>query len=275
MFKSFIKYPGGKSKVLPHILPHFQPAEVFVEPFVGSGVVFLNTDYARYILADINADLINLYKEVKKDSAKFIFELKKLFIVGNNLEAQYYKFREEFNTTCDVFRKSLLFVWLNRHCFNGLCRYNASGKFNVPYGKYKSVYFPETEILYFGQKLQNAELLNCDFGEVFDKIVDQDCVVYCDPPYDPISTTSSFVGYAGNAFGKKEQQELANRVFDCVGIVVASNANTPFVRKIYKAAKMKSINVQRNISQKSASRVKVKEVVIVKGRSYDRRKQSK
>jgi DNA adenine methylase len=264
MFKSFLKYPGGKSKVLPYILPHLTQAKVFVEPFVGSGVVFLNTEYDKYILADINADLINLYKEVKRDSVKFIRAAKKIFDANNNTEDQYYKFRNEFNAATDVFHKSVLFVWLNRHCFNGLCRYNSSGKFNVPYGKYPKLYFPEAEILYFGKKLQRAELLNCDFVDVFDKIKDQNCVVYCDPPYDPISTTSSFVGYAGNAFGKAEQQRLADCIFAYDGTVVASNADTPFIRQIYKEAKINKINVQRNISQKAASRIKVKEVIVIK-----------
>lgn len=264
MFRSFIKYAGGKTKVLPYILPHFTDADIFVEPFVGSGVAFINTNYNKYILADINIDLINTYKIIKQDSLRFVIEGKKLFVKENNLKEQYLKFRNDFNKTKDVFYKSLLFVYLNRHCFNGLCRYNSLGKFNVPFGKYKSIYFPENEILCFGKKLQRAELLWADFDTVFKMIKGKDCVIYCDPPYNPLSNTSSFVEFAGNKFGKDEQKRLANSIFECKNKVIASNSNTAFIREIYKDVEMKTITVQRNISGNKSSRVQVEELIIIK-----------
>jgi len=94
--------------------------------------VFLNTDYKSYILADINSDLINLYNIVKTRTAEFVRDARVLFSPEFNQSERFYALREEFNLTSDIYRRSVLFLYLNRHCYNGLCRYNLSGAFNVP-----------------------------------------------------------------------------------------------------------------------------------------------
>ena len=108
--------------------------KTLIEPFVGSGAVFLNTEYENYILADANTDLISLYLILQEHGIEFIRFTESLFSDTNNHEKVFYELRNEFNITKDVERKAAIFVYLNRHCFNGLCRYNSKGEFNVPLG---------------------------------------------------------------------------------------------------------------------------------------------
>lgn len=109
-----------------------------IEPFVGAGSVFLNTEYDSYILADINSDLINLYNIVKSNTDDFVRDSRKLFTDEVNTSEVFYLLRQEFNLCADAYRRAVLFLYLNRHCYNGLCRYNMRGEFNVPFGRYKS-----------------------------------------------------------------------------------------------------------------------------------------
>ncbi len=129
-----------------------------IEPFVGAGSVFLNTEFESYILADINNDLINLYNIVKLRTDDFVRDARVLFTGDFNHSELFYQLRQEFNASTDAYRRALLFLYLNRHCYNGLCRYNLSGEFNVPFGRYKKPYFPEAELYWFAEKSQNAVL---------------------------------------------------------------------------------------------------------------------
>ncbi|MDU7099916.1 MAG: Dam family site-specific DNA-(adenine-N6)-methyltransferase, partial [Enterobacter sp.] len=147
-----MKYP-----LLDDIKKHLPEGECLIEPFVGAGSVFLNTDFSRYILADINSDLISLYNIVKLRTDEYVAEARKLFTPENNNPDVYYQFRAEFNQSQDPFRRALLFLYLNRHGYNGLCRYNLRGEFNVPFGRYKRPYFPQDELYHFAEKAQNAE----------------------------------------------------------------------------------------------------------------------
>ena len=119
---------------------------------MGAGSVFLNTDFSRYIPADINSDLISLYNIVKLRTDEYVEEARKLFTPENNSPDVYYQFRTEFNQSQDPFRRALLFLYLNRHGYNGLCRYNLRGEFNVPFGRYKRPYFPQDELYHFAKK---------------------------------------------------------------------------------------------------------------------------
>ena len=154
--RSFLKWAGGKyrlSDVIGSLLPK---ADHLIEPFVGAGSIFLNTDYDSYTLNDINLDLINLYKVLKANPQKFIDDSARFFVPENNQAEVYYQLRKEFNSTTDKYHRSLLFLYMNRHGYNGLCRYNKSGGYNVPFGKYKRPYFPEAELAYFAEKSQKA-----------------------------------------------------------------------------------------------------------------------
>ncbi len=133
----------GKYSLVEEIAERLPAGRVLLEPFVGAGSVFLNTDYDAYVLNDINPDLICLYNHLKLTPDSFIAEARKLFVAEHNHKAAYYRLRTQFNQTETTFERALLFLFLNRHGFNGLCRYNKKGGFNVPFGSYKKPYFPE------------------------------------------------------------------------------------------------------------------------------------
>ena len=166
--RAFLKWAGGKYPLLDDIRHHLPTGDCLVEPFVGAGSVFLNTDFSRYILADINSDLIELYKIVKTRADEYITQAQALFVPETNDAECYYQLREEFNRSTDLFRRAVLFLYLNRHGYNGLCRYNLRGEFNVPLGRYKKPYFPEAELRHFAEKAQNGEFY-CGSYEVCKK----------------------------------------------------------------------------------------------------------
>lgn len=260
--RAFLKWAGGKFNLVDAISLQLPQAPLLVEPFVGAGSVFLNTDYPAYLLNDINADLINLYQLLQTKPADFIADAQNLFVQSSNEKSSYLSFREEFNQSTDSYLRSLLFLYLNRHGYNGLCRYNGSGKFNVPFGSYKKPYFPEAELWFFAEKAQKAQFVCMDYNELMQQI-NAPAVVYCDPPYVPLSRTASFTSYAKNSFDLDDQAQLANLAENCQsrGVsVVISNHDTTLTRKLYEKAKLTSIQVGRSISQKGATRGKVAEL---------------
>ena len=264
--KPFLKFAGGKFKLASKIIAQLDPTKhTYVEPFLGSGAVFLNTDYAEYILADVNPDLINLYNSLKEHGTAFIKDCSNLFTRENNNAEKFYELREQFNSTTDTYRRSVLFVYLNRHCFNGLCRYNLDGKFNVPFGKYTSVYFPEKEMSFFYKKAQNATFICADFRKTLHRL-NRNSAVYCDPPYLPLTATSNFTKYAVKDFTYADHKALASllkrmskRGVNCV----ASNHDVAATRKLYKTFKFIELPVYRSISASADNRVQAKEVLIV------------
>lgn len=267
-YRPFLKWAGGKYRLteeINKILP--KRKKCLIEPFVGAGSVFLNSQFENYILFDINPDLINLFNTVKQDVDYYIQESKKVFFHPHaNTAIFYYEKRQQFNQTDDNFERSVLFLYLNRFGFNGLCRYNSKNEFNVPFGRYKTHYFPEKELRYFSQKAQNAIFICADFEEAF-KLANDDSVIYCDPPYAPLQQDTNFTGYAGNEFNLVHQHRLAELAKQIVSEkkipVVISNHDTGFTRNIYQGAKIKRIRVQRFISQSSIKRVKVNELIAI------------
>ncbi|QSX34040.1 Dam family site-specific DNA-(adenine-N6)-methyltransferase [Shewanella avicenniae] len=262
--RAFLKWAGGKFKLVDAIVRHLPAGQRLVEPFVGAGSVFLNTDYANYLLCDINRDLIDMYSIVQRDPEHFIGLAGELFIAANNDSEFYYNTRKRFNGAKDPLDRALGFLYLNRHGFNGLCRYNRKGAFNVPFGSYKKPYFPEAEIRGFSKKSQRAEFVCFGYEQAFELLQPND-VVYCDPPYAPLSSTSSFTTYVGAGFSLDDQAILARSsrqtAFERGIPVVISNHDIPLTRELYRGAKLEVISVQRNISQKGASRKKVDELI--------------
>lgn len=263
--KSFLKWAGGKHRIADRILAALPERRVFVEPFVGSGAVFLATNHETCILADVNPDLIALYRTLKSDPSGFVESVRRLFVPENNSEEAFYALRSEFNATSDLPRRAALFVYLNRYGFNGLCRYNAKGAFNVPFGRYAGPYFPEKELRTFAAESARATFACADFRDVMAG-APTDAVVYCDPPYVPLSATASFSDYAKDGFGIDEQRALADeaRKLRARGIpVVISNHDTDLTRELYAGAHITSFDVHRAISAKGATRGKVRELVAV------------
>lgn len=262
--KPFLKWAGGKTRVLKHILPLLPKGKRLVEPFCGSGAVFLNTNYEEYLVSDINSDLINIFNFLKEENKDFIEYCKSFFIPINNTQEKYTELRNLFNSSVDKRIKSALFIYLNRHGFNGLCRYNSTGGFNVPFGRYTKPYFPEKEMLLFQEKTKIVTFLNCDFKSITPHLKQED-VVYCDPPYVPLTSTANFTSYSKDIFSFQNQQDLAKWAENNVkkGIpVLISNHDTAVSRKIYnKATFIKSFKVQRHISCNGKNRKSVKELL--------------
>ncbi|HGY5666496.1 TPA: adenine-specific DNA-methyltransferase [Citrobacter freundii] len=261
--RAFLKWAGGKYPLLDDIKRHLPQGECLIEPFVGAGSVFLNTDFSRYILADINSDLISLYNIVKTRTDEYVQDSRELFMPETNQAEVYYRFREEFNASQDPFRRAVLFLYLNRFGYNGLCRYNLRGEFNVPFGRYKKPYFPEAELYHFAEKAQNAEFHCLSYEECMDR-ADSNSVVYCDPPYAPLSATANFTAYHTNSFSPKEQAHLAEMAEKLVSKqipVLISNHDTPDTREWYRAAKHFQVKVRRSISSNGGTRKKVNELL--------------
>jgi len=263
--KPFLKWLGNKYALIDRINETLPSGKRLIEPFLGSGAVFLNTDYSKYWLSDISADLISLYKFVQSDSASFIPYAKKLFKPSHNTAEAYYELREEFNTTNDAYRKAAIFLYLNKHGFNGLFRYNSKGIFNVSFGDYTKPYFPEQELHNFAERAKKAKFNHCSFLSAMDKAVPGD-VVYCDPPYVPISNTANFTGYSAQSFNLESQFLLVSKARELAakGIpVIISNQASSFVEEHYQQTEIISFDVQRFISCDGSNRKKAKEILAV------------
>jgi DNA adenine methylase len=261
--RPFLKWAGNKYQILEQIKDVLPQGNRLIEPFVGSGAVFLNLDYNEYLLADNNGDLINLYLTLQSAGEPFINYCRSFFAENNNRENRYYELRELFNTTSDTRLKAALFIYLNRHCYNGLCRYNSKGGFNTPFGQYSKPHFPEKSLRYFLTKAKKAVFKTVDFRAIM-RTAKQGDVVYCDPPYVPLSSTANFTAYSSGGFGSKDQVELAELARELAGSgipVLISNHATEFTLNAYKTAKIKRLNVQRFISCDGANRGKAEEVL--------------
>lgn len=258
--RPFLKWAGGKAKLADRIAKVLPKARILVEPFVGAGSIFLNTDYEHYILCDVNEDLINTFTQLQQQPKAFIADAGYFFTPENNNDARFRELKQRFNTTEDMYEKALLFVYLNRFCFNGLCRYNKSGQFNVAFGKYSAPYFPAAELAFFASRLSRAELHHQSFEKTFAQLP-LDCVVYCDPPYVPLSSTANFASYSADGFGQVHQRFLAHLANNCKVPVVVSNHDMPLTRQLYRGATLQCFDVQRSISTNGENREKAKELL--------------
>jgi len=264
--RPFLKWLGGKYLLTERISAALPPGTQLVEPFVGSGAVFLNTNFKSYLLNDANQDLINLYQILQKEGQRFIEECRAFFIKKFNSEKHYYRLRDQFNESLDPTLRSALFLYLNRHGYNGLCRYNMGKReFNVPFGRYAKPYFPEIEMQLFYEKATQGQVrFVCeDFTKTLQR-AKKGSVVYCDPPYVPLTNTAHFTGYQAGGFSLEEQRELAEQAkkLGKVGIpVLLSNHSNEFTHQLYKGAKIQEFDVRRSISCKTALRGQVLELL--------------
>jgi len=254
--RPFLKWAGNKYRVLDRIKPLLPESRRLIEPFAGTCALFLNTGYALNVLNDTNADLINLYSCLQDDAADFIAYSQQYFKTKYNNETAYYRLRKNFNASDDPYLKAALFVYFNRHGYNGLCRYNNSGGFNVPFGRYKRPYFPEKEMLAFAERASKARFTNESFLKAMGKARRGD-VVYCDPPYVPLNSTANFTNYCAAGFSQDDQialAEAAQRLAARGVTVIISNHDTPFTQEAYREAECFSFPVRRTISCKGDKR---------------------
>lgn len=287
--KPFVKWAGGKRQLLPIINDNL-PKELknkelnkYIEPFVGGGAVLFNIisqyKFEQIIINDYNEDLMHLYNHIKNNKDKIINELKNLSdtylsLNDDDRKNYYYKARELFNSEkSGTITKSVLFIFLNRTCFNGLYRVNSSGKFNVPYGSYKNPTILDIDnIVKVSEALSNVTILNGDFS-IIEKYVDEKTFVYFDPPYRPLSVTSSFTSYEKNNFNDEEQIRLANfykylhnekhaKLMLSNSDPKNINENDDFFDVLYKDFNIKRVEAKRAINSDRNGRGKITELLI-------------
>lgn len=268
--RPFLKWAGGKYSLLPELDRLIPAGKRLVEPFVGGGSVFLNSEkHESFLLADVNADLINLYQMLEVDHIR-VCSLAKILFERANSEVAYKDLRDEFNNQrMGAPERAAAFLYLNRHCFNGLIRYNLDGFFNVGFGKYKAPYFPEEEIKAFKRKAHACVFMNAGFRRTLALAGDGD-VVYCDPPYEPLPGTAGFTNYAAGGFSWDSQVELAE---NCVAAhqrgakVVISNSTAPRVIELYEqhGFTLHRVSARRAISSKGSTRETASDVVATLG----------
>jgi DNA adenine methylase len=266
--KPFLKWVGGKSRVLHHVLPKLPTGQRLIEPFVGGGAVFLGADYERYVLGDSNGHLIELYREVSKRPQEFAAAAAELFTESNLSQDRYSELRALFNSEQDPLARAALFLYLNKFGFNGLCRYNRAGLFNVPYGHpTRTPKLPVAEIFAFAQKATNATFVHCDFIELMMSAKLGD-VVYCDPPYLDTDNASSFKAYGASGFDFNRQRDLADCARDLAsrGIpVVVSNHDCVAARDLYAGAELHAFTARRSVSAAGDRRGHALEILAVFG----------
>lgn len=269
-----LKWAGSKVRVMPELLKHLPAGKRLVEPFAGSCAVMMNTDYDSYLIADANHHLVNAYIMMAHHTDALLAELEALFAEGSvGSEAQrgafYYGMRACLNhdNGLSALQKAASFLFLNRHGYNGMCRYNLRGEFNVPYGKYKSPYFPLTEIRAFAVKAKRATFLCTDFTETLELVVPGD-VVYCDPPYNPERGKASFTRYHSTDFDAACQQRLAAMLVNLAEKgypVIASNSDSDLTYSHYGYGRfdLHKITVARSVGAATGGSCNAPEIIAV------------
>ena len=289
--KPFLKWAGGKGQLLSEIEKYypFEGSHItkYAEPFVGGGAVLFDIlskyDLESIYISDINAELINTYRIIRDNIGELISLLKVmqnefLPLDTDNRKAYYLEKRARFNDlkvngneNINI-EKAALMIFLNKTCFNGLFRVNRKGLFNVPMGSYKNPLICDEENLSaVSKKLQNVTIVCGDYKKAQD-FIDENTFVYFDPPYRPITNTSSFTAYTENLFNDEEQIELAKFVDDMdrkgAKIVVSNSdpkntdSTDDFFDNIYSAHSIRRVDATRLINCNSEARGKIKELLI-------------
>jgi len=266
-----LKWAGGKRQLLKEIRKHIPDKfSTYYEPFLGGGAVLFELQPNRAVVNDINEELMNVYLVIKDHVEELIEELKKHD--KENSREYYYEIRsldrdkDKYNQLSNIQRASRI-IYLNKTCYNGLFRVNSQGQFNVPYGRYKNPDIVNEVTLravsnYFNKA--NITFKCGDFEEAV-KGAREGSFVYLDPPYDPVSDTSSFTGYDINGFDKEEQIRLKNLCdkLNKKGVkFLLSNSATDFILDLYKDYNITIVQANRAINSKANKRGKVDEVLV-------------
>lgn len=293
--KPFLKWAGGKTQLLPEIERRL-PIELgagkikrYVEPFIGGGAAFFYlAQFHRFeeiVISDINLELLIVYKTVREDVEGLIEQLnriKKRFLFGADREKFYYEQRENFNQNVREFdfkhfrlnwiARAAQFIFLNHTCFNGLYRTNSKLHFNVPFGKYAQPgIYDEQNLRAASDILQTVEIRQGDFESV-EEFADGETFIYFDPPYRPISKTSSFNTYHKGEFTDDDQKRLANcfRRLDANGAKMMLSNSDPknenlcddFFDELYRGFRIERIKASRAINSNGAKRGQISELLI-------------
>jgi len=273
--KPFLKWVGGKKQLLPEIQKRLpQEFDYYFEPFVGGGAVYFSLcdNIKTAYISDINEELINTYLVVKD----YLHELKIELAVYKNDEQVFYKTRDLDRSAEYLYLNSIQraarFIYLNKTCFNGLYRVNSKGQFNVPYGKYANPTICDAYVLEScsrALRYTNTNVACQSYDEILKEINKLDdpssAFVYLDPPYVPLTQTSSFVSYSKDGFTIDDHKNLAKfyATLSQMGVkCMLSNSSTPVVFDLYKNYKIDTVSANRAISSTALGRRPVLEVLI-------------
>lgn len=286
--KPFIKWAGGKGKLLPQIRQMYpqglgKTITKYAEPFVGGGAVLFDiiSTYRleQIYISDINKNLINTYNTVKNNHKELIeilsyIETQYLSLNADMQKKFYYLKRDEYNNmynTCNI-QKAALLIFLNKTCFNGLYMVNKNNMFNVPAGKYKNpkIYSIEN-ISAISEALKYIDIIAESYTNVYE-FADEKTFIYFDPPYRPLTNTSSFTAYTDNNFGDKEQISLAEFIekIEKKGTYILLSNSDPhnidnsdmFFDNLYCKKKINRIYAPRMINSKGNNRDYISELLI-------------
>lgn len=262
-----LKWAGGKSSLLSQLFLYFpRTMNRYLEPFLGAGSVYLSLLYnVPMIVNDVNYELFLLYTVIRDHPDELMFcldEFQKKYS-----ETFFYELRK--NVPISQIQQAARTIFLNKTCFNGLFRQNRKGEFNVPFGKKTScpTLYDKEHMINFSLKLKNTLLRNEDFQTIVESAEKGD-FIYCDPPYEPLSKTSSFRNYNSTGFSQDDQKRLFK---SCVaaekrGVKIAiSNSTAPFILDLYQDCKIQKIFAKRNINSLGSRRGVIEEVLILMG----------
>ncbi|MBE7318586.1 modification methylase [Staphylococcus sp. HMSC063F03] len=268
--KPILKWVGGKRQLLSEIVPLIpKNINTYVEPFVGGGAVLFDIQPNKAIINDSNSELINVYKTIMNNPDELIEELKihKL----NNSSDYFYEIRaidrEKNYKNYTTVNKASRIIYLNKTCYNGLYRVNQSGFFNTPYGRYKNPDIVNEITIKALSKYFNdnhIEIYNEDYSNVISNL-DKNDFVYFDPPYVPISTSSSFTGYTEGGFTLENQKELKNycdKLTEKGVRFLLSNSDSEFIHDLYSDYNIKTVKAKRFINSKAKNRGEINEVLV-------------
>jgi DNA adenine methylase len=270
--RPFLKWAGGKTQLLPELERRVPAAfGTYFEPFVGSGALFFHLrNLGRIIrarLSDLNEDLIECYTVVRDRVEDLIAALAALR--RHTDQAGYYRIRAQNAAELAPVQRAARLIYLNKTCYNGLYRVNRSGRFNVPYGRYKNPKVCDAANLRAcSAALAGVELECAPFEDVLKHATAGD-FVYFDPPYVPVSATASFTGYYRTGFNEEKQAELA-AVFSKLDTarcrVLLSNSNSPLIRGLFSRYTVDFVHARRVINSNPEKRGKIFELL---ARNFD------
>lgn len=261
-----VKWVGGKRQLMFELLKNMpEDYNRYFEPFIGGGALFFELQPDNAYISDMNEELINLYQVVRDNVDELITDLQKHDISKEYfMEIRNIDRTEEYESWSDI-QKASRFIYLNRTCFNGMYRVNSKGEFNVPFGHYKNPrILDENNLINCSKLLQRTEIKHADFSEILKK-VKKDDFVYFDPPYVPLSETSSFTSYTKDGFDMDMQFKLRDVCdeLDTMGVkFLLSNSDTKLVNELYENYNIKKVFASRQINANADGRGKITEVLV-------------
>ncbi|EEG9607880.1 Dam family site-specific DNA-(adenine-N6)-methyltransferase [Salmonella enterica] len=263
--KPFLKWAGGKFGVIDDLLAHMPHGHRLIEPFAGGGSIFLNAGFDEAIVSDACQDLILTYQVMQREPLALIDKANVMFREGNNPE-YFDDIKVRLNRRdMTQMERAAAFIYLNRHCYNGLMRYNRQGEFNVGFGKYRQPYFPLAELEAFSAVASRCTFAVADCNDTV-ALAGEGDVVFCDPPYEPMPGKSGFTNYSGQSFRFDDQVRLAQSLkaaHQRGASVVITNSGAPAIRELYTSMgfDVRSLRARRSISCTGETRETVTDII--------------